>query len=85
MFSHHCKKRKNTNKGGNSCGSPMHVYLRTFLSCEPTEPMKAFVINGLNIYCLVRPAELLGWAGGCLGGGGALPSFLVITLTSAPL
>lgn len=65
----------------------MHVYLRIFLSCEPTEPMKAFVIKRLNIYCLVRPAELLGWVVGWVGGwlGGILPPFLFITLTSVPL
>lgn len=68
MFSHDYKKRKDRNKGGNSGGSPMRVYLRIFLSCEPTEPVKAFVIKRLSFYCPVQPAALLGWAGGCLGG-----------------
>lgn len=55
----------------------MHVYLRIFLACVPTQLVKAFGIKRLNIYCPVRtvwpPAEteaLLGWVGGY---GGILP------------
>lgn len=32
----------------------MHVYLRIFLACVPTQLVKAFGIKRLNIYCLVR-------------------------------
>lgn len=32
----------------------MHVYLRIFLACVPTQLVKPFGIKGLNIYCLVR-------------------------------
>lgn len=35
-------------------GSPMHVYLRIFLACVPTQLVKAFAIKQLNIYCLVQ-------------------------------
>lgn len=48
------KRKKDTNKGGNSFGSPMHVYLRIFLACVPTQLVKAFGIKRLNIYCLVQ-------------------------------
>lgn len=50
-----CKRKtKDTYKVGNSFGSPMHVYLRIFLACVPTQLVKAFGIKRLNIYCLVR-------------------------------
>lgn len=32
----------------------MHVYLRIFLACVPTQLVKAFGIKRMNIYCLVR-------------------------------
>lgn len=55
----------------------MHVYLRIFLACVPTQPVKAFGIKRLNIYCLVRTVRPLqrqkrSW-GGWVGMGGTLP------------
>lgn len=72
-------RKKDTNKGGNSFGSPMHVYLRIFLACVPTQLVKAFGIKRLNIYCLVRTVWPLQrqrsapGVGGWVGMGGTLP------------
>jgi len=62
----------------------MHVYLRIFLACVPTQLAKAFGIKRLNIYCLFRTVWPLQRQkrsrGGWVGTGGIRPAaFLFIT------
>lgn len=61
----------------------MHVYLRIFLACVPTQLVKAFGIKRLNIYCLVQSVSPAERKKRSRGRGGTLPNVIPRPLPSS--